>query len=1016
MADCLSTACRLVLPTSWLASPASRLLLLGVVLALAPSAWSQTLRGTVTDAAGGGTLPGVNVSVPGTTVGTTTDANGQYALTLPAGTRQVRFSFIGYRTVALDLADGQSTANVALEADVLGLDEVVVSGVATSVRRANAAISVETISARDLAEITTTQTFGDAISGKVPGAVVSQYTGAPGGGMSIRLRGISTINGSAQPLFIVDGVIYNNDAVANGINAITAAAAGGNASNQDNPVNRIADLNPEDIESIEILKGPSAAAIYGARASNGVVIITTKRGATTGGTQFSVSQSVGVSALANPLGTRQFTAETAEATYGPTGLALFNAANGQFTDYEQELYGNTGLLTTTSLSAQGGSDRTRFYISGQVKDDEGIIAGTGYERQSGRVNVTHRFTDRATFDANTAYTRSVARRSITGNDNSGTSLGVGLSATPNFIDLLPDANGVYPVHPFNAANPFQTRDLASIGETTNRVVASGRFGYSLLTTDTQSLQAVVDGGADFYTLAGSLVFPVELQFFSGAGLPGTSIQGRTNNLNLSLRTALVHSFNLPANRLFFTTQAGFSVFSQDQNTVRNIGRGLIPGQTNVDQSAAIATDQFRLSQDDRALFAQEEINWADRVIGSFGVRAERSSLNGDVDAYYLFPKAGVAFNLAEFDFWRFPALSLFKLRLAYGETGNTAPFGARYTTFAPVGIGGNVGLGLNLGRGFADVRPERAGELEGGLDVSGFDGRLSFEITAYRKNVRDLLLTRQVPFSTGFTTETFNGGRLSNVGLEIGVSAVPVTTPDFQWISRTSFWTNRAEVTELDVPAFQVIGGGFGTTLGSIRIEEGQSPTQIVGIDDRDGVPGRDNNPDGTPIIYQLGDAAPRFQMGFTNDFTFFRNLRLTIFGHWKNGGDNINLSQLLYDLNGTTADYDEDDDGDGEINGVERTGALGTSAAVFVQDASYFKLREVGLYYTVPDRYTQSAVRGLRNLRLGISGNNLLTITPYGSYDPEVHNFGDSPVASGVEVTPFPSSRSFFVHIGFGL
>lgn len=597
---------------------------------------------------------------------------------------------------------------------------------------------------------------------------------------------------------------------------------------------------------------------------------------------------------------------------------------------------------------------------------------------------------------------------ITGNDNSGTSLGVALTATPNFVRLLP-TNGIYPDHPFNTSNPFQTRDLADIGETTNRIVSSGRLAYSLLTTDTQALQAIVDGGADYYALASSLVFPVELEFFDGDDLPGRSIQGRTTNLNVTLRSALVHTVSLAPQRLFFTTQGGFTVFSQDRNTISSVASGLIPGQVNIDQAAALGTDQFRLSQDDRALFLQEEVNWADRVVATAGVRAERSSLNGDVDTYYVFPKASLAANLAEFDFWSLDAVDIFKLRLAYGETGNTAPFGARYTTFGPVGIDGNVGLNINPTRGFADVRPERSGEIEGGLDVSGLDGRFNIEITGYQKNVRDLLLTRQVPPSTGFSFETFNGGRLRNTGLEVGLSLIPVTTPSFQWVSRTSFWTNRARVTELSVPAFQAVGGGFGNTLGSIRIEEGMSPTQIVGIDDTDG----DGTQDG---VFQLGDASPRFQMSFNNDFTILRNLRLTLFGHWKNGGDNINLSQLLFDLNGTTADYDDDSDGDGVINGEQRTGQLGVSARPFVQNASYFKLREVGLYYTVPSRYTQTALSGLRNVRIGVSANNLFTITPYGSYDPEVNNFGDNPVATGVEVTPFPSSRSYFVHIGFGL
>ncbi len=773
---------------------AVRLLALLALSALAaPAALAQaTVRGTVTDATTGETLPGVSVAVPATTLGTTTGADGRYEIALPAGSTQLQFSSVGYRTRNVDVPEGATALDldVALEEDVLGLDEVVVSGIATSVRRANSANSVEVISARDLAERTTPQTLGDAISGKITGAVVTSYTGAPGGGLSFRLRGITTINGSSQPLFIVDGVIFNNDAISNGINAVTAAAAGGSASNQDNPVNRIADLNPSDIASIEVLKGPSAAAIYGARASNGVVIITTKRGDAGGGVQFSVNQSLGVTTLARRLGTRQFTAETAEAAYGERGRELFEAADGQVFDYEDELYGNDGVLSTTTISASGGSERTQFYVSGEVKDDEGIITGTGYERQSARVNLTHRFSGRATADFSTNYIRSDARRGITGNDNSGTSFGVALTSTPGFVNLSPDANGVYPENPFSASNPLQTRDLADIGETTDRVTASGQFRYGLLQGTTQALTAVVEGGADFFALESSLVFPVELQFYQGEGLSsrGQSIQGRSNNLNLTLRSALVHTLNLPESRLLFTTQGGISAFSQDQDVVRAFATGLVPGQNNVDQSAGLTSDQFRLFQDDRALFGQTEGNWADRVVGSLGLRAERSSLNGDVDEYYLFPKAALAVNVAEFDFWTLDDLDVLKLRLAYGETGNTAPFGARFTTFGTLAIGGNAGLNINTQRGFPDVRPERAREIEGGLDLSGLGGRLSLELTGYRKVVDDLILTRQVPFSTGFTFEILNGGELTNTGFEVGLSLIPVQMDDVQWVSRTSFW------------------------------------------------------------------------------------------------------------------------------------------------------------------------------------------------------------------------------------
>jgi len=989
-----------------------RAVFLGLGFLLAPAALAQgfTVSGTVTEEGTGVLLPGVNVSVPNTTIGTATDIAGEFRIELPAGTRQLQFSFVGYRAEVVDVSREVASLNVTLAEDVLGLEEVVVSGVVSTVRRANSANSVEVITGRELADVTTTQTLGDAIAGKVVGAVTNTYTGAPGGGMSFRLRGITTINGSSAPLVIVDGVVYANDAISNGINAVTRAAAGGNASNQDNPVNRIADLNPQDIESIEVLKGPSAAAIYGARASNGVVIITTRRGTAVGGaTQFSVQQSLGFGTLANTLGTRQFTAETAEATYGEAGLELFNAANGQTFDYENELYGNSSFLRSTQLSATGGSERTQFYASGHVKDDEGIIEGTGYERQGARFNINHRFSSRADVGFTSAYTRSVANRGITGNDNSGTSFGVALSATPNFVDLFPSTAGVYPNHPFNSSNPLQTRDLSTIGETNNRVTTTGRFTYALLQRATQTIQAVVDGGADYYSLQSSLVFPVELQFFQGPGLDGISVQGRTNNLNLSLRSALVHTAAVPQNELMFTTQVGFSLFSQDQDILRNTATGLIPGQENADQGAAVSVDQFRLFQDDRAFFGQTEANWGDRIIGTLGARAERSSLNGDVDEFFLYPKAGLAVNLAEFDFWTAESIDLLKLRLAYGQTGNTAPFGARYTTFGVQSVGGVAGLSINVNRGSPGVTAERGREFEGGVDVAGFDGRVSLELTGFRKIVDNMILTRQVPFSNGFNTETFNGGELTNTGLEIGLSLIPVDTDDFQWVSRTSFWTYSAEVTRLDVPAFQVLGGGFGNTLGSIRIEEGQSPTQIVGIDDTDG----DGTSDG---VFTLGDAAPNFQMSFNNELVLQRNLRLTVFAHWKSGGDNINLSELLYDLGGTSPDYDEDDDGDGIINGLDRTGQLGVSARPFVQNASYFKIREVGLYYTIPDRMVGNALGGVRNLRVGISANNILTITPYKSYDPEVHNFGDVPVATGVEVTPFPTQRSFHVHIGFGL
>ncbi|GIV59062.1 MAG: SusC/RagA family TonB-linked outer membrane protein [Rhodothermaceae bacterium] len=975
---------------------------------------AQTVRGTVTDAASGEPLPGVNVSVRGTTIGTTTDVDGNYALDLPPGNRTLVFSFVGFRTREVAVPPGQNTLDVQLEEDVLGLDEVVVTGLATSVKRTNLANAVATVSARELAGVTTSQTLDGALSGKVPGALISSYSGAPGGGLTVKLRGISTINGNAQPLYVVDGLIVDNSAIQSGVDAVTNATGGGSGLPQDNPVNRIADLNPEDIESVEILKGASAAAIYGARASNGVVIIRTKRG-TAGRARVRYSQSVGAASIIKKLGVRRFTAETAEQFFGERGRQEFQAAQAGrgFIDYEEEMYGHTGLLWTSSLSISGGNEQTQFYVSGMVKDDEGIVRRTGYEKQSVRVNVDHRFSEKARLSTGANYIRAVTRRGLTGNDNAGTTFGISLAATPNFIDLRPDANGNYPDHPFNSANPLQTRDLMTNEETVNRMIASAQFQYNLVQTQTQLLQFIAEGGVDFYALNNVGFFPVELQFerlnVDRRG-PGTSILRDAASFNTTWRGLLVHTYNAPASGLSLTTQAGLIGTDFDLNTTLSIADGLVPGSENIDLGASLSADQRQEFQRDRSFFVQEEVNFSDRIIATVGLRGDKTSLNGDVNTFNLYPKASLALNLTNFPFWRWSFFEQFKLRAAFGQTGNIAGFGIKFTTFDPIAIGGNVGTIIGTRRGFSDVKPERQTEIEAGLDLAALNGRASLEATVYRKVITDQLLQREVEPSTGFALETFNGGELVNRGLELALTFVPVEQESFRWLSRTSFWLNRAEVTELPVPAFRALGGGFGATLGEIRIEEGKSPTQIVGIDDKDG----DGTPDGT---FQLGDVAPDFQMSFWNEFTIAKNLTLSVFAHWKQGGDVLNLTELLTDLFGTSPDFDDDDDGDGISNGNERLNMLGVSAKQFVQDASYFRIREIGLHYNVPlDGLPAFLNRNVRSLSIGVSAKNPITLTPYKSYDPEVNNFGTQPVADGVEVTPYPSFRTVLFHLSIEL
>src|SRR5687768_2583790 len=347
-------------------------LLLGVMSAPA-SAQGRTITGSVRDSLTGAPIAGARIGLLGGTMAVSPNAAGQFELPgVPAGEVTLQVRAVGYRRQDVRVPAGVSTVEVALGRDVFKIEEIVVTGQATGVERRNLANAVATVSAEDIGAVPQmTASLEQVLQGKVAGVDIQSNGGAPGGGLQVRLRGVTSVNADAQPLYVVDGVVMSDVAIPSNQNAVTAAAGGSNpALTQDAQVNRIADLNPEDIESIEVLKGPSAAAIYGGRASNGVVIITTRRGTAVGGaTQFAVQQSLGVGMLANTLGTRQFTAETAEATYGANGLALFNAANGQTFDYEDELYGNTSFLRSTQLSATGGNERTQFYASGHVKDD-----------------------------------------------------------------------------------------------------------------------------------------------------------------------------------------------------------------------------------------------------------------------------------------------------------------------------------------------------------------------------------------------------------------------------------------------------------------------------------------------------------------------------------------------------------------------------------------------------------------------------------------------------------------------
>ncbi len=976
-----------------------KLLLLFTFITGIAAAQQFTVTGKVTDGSTGEALIGVNVVVKGTTFGAITDIEGNYNLKVEGPSAQLVFTFIGYLSEEAEVSSIANTLNMILMEDVTKLQEVVVTGLASSIKRSNLANSVASISSKELSGTTTQSTMDGALYGKFKGANITSNSGAPGGGISIKLRGITSINASNEPLYIIDGIYLDNSTISAGLNVVSAASGGGSQSTQDNPSNRIADIDPEDIETIEVLKGASAAAMYGSRASGGVIIITTKKGKA-GKTKISLSQSIGFVKILNPLGVRDFTEQRVRDTYNEDEVALFTAAKnaGTLRNYEDELYGHKGLLSTTRLTLSGGTDKTNFFFGITRKNDEAIVKNTGYEKTSFRLNLGHQVTDWLEMNVSSSFINSSADRGFFNNDNSGTTMGISFVSTRPWTQLLPDADGNYPNNPNSASNFLQTRDLITNNESINRLIGGVSATATIFKDDKQNLKFIGRAGVDYYNLATSALFPNSLQFQkNGNGTNGVSVQGTTVNRNTNYSAFLVHTIFPRSSDLSLTTQLGITAENFDNNGILGTATNLNGAQTNLDQSGSRDIAQSRLIQNDRGFFVQEEVNYNDKIIATLGLRGDKSTNNGDVNKLFYYPKASLAINLHEFDFWSMDNIDLLKLRIAYGQAGNFATFGSKYTPLGGIIINGIPGIRISSVQGNSNVEPERQEELEFGFDLGLLQNKIGIDFTYYIKTVTDQLLTRQVPSSSGFTSQVVNAADMKNKGIEIGLNLNLVNTDDIKWSSRTSFWTNKAEVTRLDIPSYTT--GGFADFLGQFRIKEGHSPTEIIGVGE---------NPDEDGLVV-FGNAEADFQMSFQNSVSY-KNFEFSMLWHWKQGGENINLTTLLSDLNGTSFDFDKIDlDPEGKLgNGDYRLGELGSNSAPYIENAGYVRMREIGIYYNIP----KSIFSDVMSLKVGFSGNNLINFFEYRSYDPEVSNFGGKGLSSGVEVTPFPSAKRFNFHV----
>jgi TonB-linked SusC/RagA family outer membrane protein len=967
-------------------------------------AQDRQVTGRVTQSGTGQPIENAVVSIIGSTrPSVRTDASGAYTISAPAGDVRVGFRAIGHSPREIMLAAGRTTLDITMTRDAFRLSEVVVTGQATTVERRSATTASAYVSGDEVTKVAS-PTFENALTGKVTGVNIQSNSGAPGGGIQLQVRGNNTILGAFDPLYVVDGVIYSNERIASGRGVITAAAF---ATAEDDAVNRSADINPADIQSIEILKGAAASSIYGSKAANGVVIITTRRGQS-GRARVNAVQRFGQFQPMKTLESRKWTQAEAVAEYGAGVAHWFDGNANPYYNHFDQVFKDSELSHETLVDLTGGTDATKYFVGGGWKKDGGIEKNTGFTRGSLRANVDQRMGSRVNFNVSSVFNRSTHARGWNNNCNNYACHGYAFPYTPSFVNYdKRDAQGNYLTPDWGIqSNPLQLVDLAVNQEETYRFTGGGTMSFDAMSSDRQTLRLVLGGGIDAFQQNDDLWAPNELFSERPQALPGEAIEQNGLSRFYNWNGNAVHTFQMSMGS--FTTSAGLQYEDRRLNLSRIRAQNLVPGQRNVDQGTIVTAAEDLTQERTIALYGAEELRLLDeKLFMRAGLRAEKSSVNGDIDKYYIFPQASASYRWMDV---MGRGIEI-KPRIAYGETGNQPIFGQKFTLLGTPLLGGQTGFTVATASGDPGVEPERVKELEIGIDGSALNGGLTWELTSFNRNTTNLLLQRVPAPSTGFTSQIFNGGKIANTGFEAGIGYTPITTSDVQWVTRATYTQYRSEVKDLaGLPPFRPPLSGFGG-LGVTFIEVGEPLTQLIGRGFCEDFPQETCASNGirtTRTDLKIGDTAPKYRMGFVNDVTF-RNWNLSGVVDYQNGGSIINLTQFLYDDAGTAADF-------GEASHTARMRGYDNGVmSPYIEDATFLKLREISIGYEVPRTFVNRMRINADNIRLSLTGRNLASWQKYSGLDPEVANLGSAAVRNNLDVAAYPPSRSFFLNIAVG-
>ncbi|WBA43788.1 SusC/RagA family TonB-linked outer membrane protein [Hymenobacter canadensis] len=1019
-----------------------------------------TLQGRVTDERGQG-LPGTTVLLGGTTLGTATNTDGNYTLPVQVapGTYTLTFSTIGYRTQNRTVTVGSSasvTTDVSLAEASQNLDDVVVIGSTISVNKRELGNAISTVTARDLVQSGTGGAL-NALQGKLPGAQIVQNSGDPSGSMSVRLRGIHSLRGSSDPLYVIDGVIVSNNST-----NVSQLAAGPDIGSANAGQNRLADLNPNDIASINVINGAAAAAQYGSRASNGVVLITTKRGVA-GAARVSVYTSFSINELRKSLpvntygkqfgfaGLRLYTIGaptpqqlTANPSTTTTGITRAGATTQLATnlvdvpryDYFNDIF-RTGYGTDNGVSVAGGAERTQYLVSAGYLKNQGIIDGTDFTRYNLRARVEQRFASWARASAGIAYNNSFSNEKANGNVfyspiNS-------INITNNIYDINQrDLNGNLQAVEPTRVNPLSTIEDMKFTQRINRTISD--LQVNLTPFAGFSLDYIL--GVDTYSQAGqNYIRPYPYQ--ATAGLPlaryplGFAANANNNVLQLNSDVNLGYERQFTEN-LKLTLLAGYSYQYLRSELVRTQGQNQTPfistvsGSGSTTVASSYGLDQFDLS----GVFGQGTIGFRNLAFLTAAIRRDRSSKFSPSETNQYYPKVSGSLVLSDLGFWKnagyATAFNSLKLRASYGEAGNLNGIDSydRFYQFTPVAFQGRATFLPNARLANPRVRPERVAELEVGADLGFLNDRLGLGVTVYDQKTKDLVVDRTIAPSRGGSSIVENVARLNNKGVEVQLSVSPVKTTDFSWDFTAIYSRNRNKIVDLvgssailidnvtGAPVYLLNGQPAGVFYGSAyaRNPDGSLLLTPQGFPQDERTTGQSTgstaftparNSDGQPSYAQgtsianvvIGNPNPDWTGSFSTNFTYKR-LGLRVLLDAVQGVDVFN------------ADYrTRQGVGLGDLAEKELRGELprGYIFSVYntqefrVDDGSYVKLRETALTYTLP-----TVSKSISNLSVSVVGRNLYSWDDYKGFDPETSAGGSSDLLRAIDFGNVPIPRTY--------